>query len=274
MLLEGIFLPLLTPFYPDGRVYLRKLEANVEHYSRTPVAGMLVLGEAGEADGLTDAEARQVLEAAMSMAANEKVMVAGISRGSVAATLELGAVAAGHGYDAVLVAVPACARALPAERMVYFRAVADTISLPLVVMGDRLSVEELAGLAAHPNVIGAVVPGGVAEVRAATAEVSRAVNVTTVFAAVTGRMVRANTAPEPGDVCLGGKSDQLDDGGRGAGAGSTEGGVEDAGKAGGIPGALWQDRRDAGGVAGGGGGGGAAAGGLCAAGLLRGLAGV
>ena len=62
MLLEGIFIPVTTPFYPDGRVYLRKLEANVEHYSRTPVAGMLVLGDAGEADALTDAEARQTLE--------------------------------------------------------------------------------------------------------------------------------------------------------------------------------------------------------------------
>ena len=201
MLLEGIFLPLTTPFYPDGRVYLRKLEANVEHYSRTPVAGMLVLGEAGEPDGLTDGEARQVLEAAMSVAAPEKVMVAGVSRGSVAATLELAAAAAGFGYDAVAVRVPECVRALPVERMTYFRAVADSALLPVVIVGDGLSVAELAGLAGHPNVIGAVVAGGaevVQELRLATVEVSRAVSVTSVFAAVTGRMVRANEAPEPG----------------------------------------------------------------------------
>ena len=49
MLLSGIFPPITTPFYPDGEVYYRKIEANVERYSRTPVAGMVVLGSTGEA---------------------------------------------------------------------------------------------------------------------------------------------------------------------------------------------------------------------------------
>ena len=49
MLLSGIFPPITTPFYPDGNVYYKKLEANVERYSRTPVAGIVVLGSTGEA---------------------------------------------------------------------------------------------------------------------------------------------------------------------------------------------------------------------------------
>jgi dihydrodipicolinate synthase/N-acetylneuraminate lyase len=44
MLLEGIFPAITTPFYLDGSVYLRKLEHNVERYSRSPVAGIVVLG--------------------------------------------------------------------------------------------------------------------------------------------------------------------------------------------------------------------------------------
>ena len=43
MFLHGIFPPITTPFYPDGKIYHRKLEQNVEHYSRTPVAGIVVL---------------------------------------------------------------------------------------------------------------------------------------------------------------------------------------------------------------------------------------
>ena len=201
MLLEGIFIPVTTPFYPDGRVYLRKLEHNVEHYSRTPVAGMLVLGDAGEADALTDAEARQALETAIGAGSNEKVMIAGVSRGSVLATLELAAVATSAGYDAVAVRAPEAVRSLAVERLIYFRAVADQAPLPVVLLAEGLLVGELAELAGHPNVIGAVVQGGaemVTALKAATAEVSRAVTVTTVFAAVTGRMLRANEAPEPG----------------------------------------------------------------------------
>ena len=49
MLLSGIFPPITTPFYPDGKVYYKKLEANLERYSRTPVAGIVVLGSTGEA---------------------------------------------------------------------------------------------------------------------------------------------------------------------------------------------------------------------------------
>ena len=89
MLLEGIFLPLTTPFHPDGRIFLRKLETNVERYSRTAASGMLVLGREGEGDALTDAETLEVLKAAIGAAADEKVMIANVGRESVSATMEL-----------------------------------------------------------------------------------------------------------------------------------------------------------------------------------------
>jgi hypothetical protein len=61
MLLEGIFAAVPTPFYPDERIYFRKLEANVARYSRSLLAGMVVLGSTGEAPALNDAESRDVL---------------------------------------------------------------------------------------------------------------------------------------------------------------------------------------------------------------------
>ena len=62
MLLHGIFPPITTPFYPDGNVYFKKLESNVERYSRTPCAGIVVLGSTGEAILLADQERREVLK--------------------------------------------------------------------------------------------------------------------------------------------------------------------------------------------------------------------
>ena len=35
MLIEGIFAAVPTPFYPDEKIYYRKLEANMARYSRT-----------------------------------------------------------------------------------------------------------------------------------------------------------------------------------------------------------------------------------------------
>ena len=56
MLLEGIFAAVPTPFYSDERVYFRKIEANIAHYSRSLLSGVLLLGSTGEAPLLDDAE--------------------------------------------------------------------------------------------------------------------------------------------------------------------------------------------------------------------------
>ncbi len=83
MLLEGIFAPVTTPFYPDARIYFRKIEANMARYSRSLLAGMVVLGSTGEAVALDDAETRDVLRASIDATAPDKVLIAGVGRESV-----------------------------------------------------------------------------------------------------------------------------------------------------------------------------------------------
>ena len=206
MLLEGIFLPVLTPFYPDGRVYLRKLEHNVDRYSRSPAAGMLVLGPGSEGDGLTDDEARAVLVSAMAAAAAEKVMVAGVGRESVAATLTLAEAAAAADYDAIAVRGPAFVDdpAMHAEALTYFQAVADRAPLPVVLVseaGRRIPLGVLAEAALHGNVLGVMGGGGagLAELLERTNGVSREVTVTSVFQAATRRMLRPVAAAGAGN---------------------------------------------------------------------------
>ncbi len=99
MLLSGIFPPITTPFNPDGEVYYKKIESNVERYSRTPVAGIVVQGSTGEAILLSDQERRDVLKAAIAAAASNKVMVAGTGIESANETLRLTEYAAELGYD-------------------------------------------------------------------------------------------------------------------------------------------------------------------------------
>jgi len=84
----------------------KKLEANVERYSRTPVAGIVVLGSTGEAILLSDQERRDVLKAALAAAAPNKVMIAGTGIESAHETLRLTEYAAELGYDAAMVRTP------------------------------------------------------------------------------------------------------------------------------------------------------------------------
>src|ERR1041385_5258259 len=106
MLLSGILPPITTPFYPDEQVYYKKLEHNVERYSRTPVAGIVVLGSTGEAIMLSDEERKDVLKCAREIAAPEKVLVAGTGIESAIETLRLTEYAAELGYDVAMVRTP------------------------------------------------------------------------------------------------------------------------------------------------------------------------
>src|SRR5215467_2348930 len=106
MLLQGIFPAVTTPFYPDGAVYYKKIEHNIDRYSRTPVAGMVILGSTGEAVMLSDDERRNVLKASVEASAPEKVLIAGTGAESVVETLKLTEYAATLKYDIALVRTP------------------------------------------------------------------------------------------------------------------------------------------------------------------------
>ncbi len=210
MLLEGLYLPLTTPFYADGRLYLRKLEHNVRRYSLTPAAGLGVLCAGGEADRLSDDETRDVLVTAAASSAPEKVLLAGVARASVRGALELAEVAADAGYDAVVLRASDALLEEGNDRarkslLLFFRAVADRSPLPVVITGRsgrKLPLEAIAALAEHPQIVGVAEAGGhpdrLQAIRAATAGVRREATVTPVFAAVTGRMLRAKAVPAAG----------------------------------------------------------------------------
>jgi 4-hydroxy-2-oxoglutarate aldolase len=201
MLIEGVFAAVTTPFYPDERVYYRKLEANLARYSRSPLAGMVVLGSTGEAPALDDAETKDVLRAAAEAAAPDKVLIAGVNRESLSAVLELAETAASHRYDAVLVRTPTYYSTQMTPEIVanFFRAVADRSPLPVLLYNIprcvpyQIPVDMVAELAHHPNIIGIKDSSGNLErikgiVEATQTAPRRTVNVTAVFEAVTERM--------------------------------------------------------------------------------------
>jgi len=203
MLLHGIFPPITTPFYPDGRVYLKKLEHNIERYSKTPVAGIVVLGSTGEAIMLSDEERREVLKTAREACAPHKVLIAGTGAESALETLRLTEYAAELGYDAALVRTPHFYRPQlkPANILAFYRTVADHSPIPVLVYsvpvftGYDIPPELVIELANHPNIIGIKESGGDAEkirrMVEGTRQIKRSATVTETFAAVTPRMLKS-----------------------------------------------------------------------------------
>jgi 4-hydroxy-2-oxoglutarate aldolase len=203
VLLHGIFPPITTPFYPDGNLYFKKIEANVEHYSKTPVSGIVALGSTGEAIMLSDQERRDVLQSTRQAAAPNKVLIAGTGSESAIDTLKLTDYAAELGYDVALVRTPFYYKKQmqPANILAFYRTVADRSSLPVMIYsvppftGYDMPAELVIELADHRNIIGIKESSGdVEKVRRmveGTRHVKRSATVTETFEAVTPRMLQA-----------------------------------------------------------------------------------
>src|SRR3954464_3260882 len=162
MLLHGIFPAATTPFYPDGAIYFRKLEYNLDRYSKAPIAGIVVLGSTGEAVMLSDEEKREVLKTARHAVTAEKVLVAGTGAESARTTLELTEHAAQLGYDVALIRTPHYYKPQmrAAEMLAFYRFVADRSPLPILLYsvpaftGYDLPEDIVLALSGHPNIIG------------------------------------------------------------------------------------------------------------------------
>jgi len=217
MLIEGVFAATTTPFYSDERVYFRKLEANMARYSRSLLAGMVVLGSTGEAPMLDDTETLDVLRVAAEATAPEKVLIAGVGRESVKGTVELAEAAARLKYDAVLVRTSSyyAGQMSAAAVLHYFRSVADRSPLPVLLYNIpkcvpyQIPIELIAELADHPNIIGVKDSSGSVErirdtVAATKSSRRRTVTVTPVFEAVTNRML--TPAPESASTFISSKN--------------------------------------------------------------------
>ena len=214
MLLHGIFPPITTPFYPDGAVYYKKLEQNAAQWSRSPVAGLVVLGSTGEAILLSDDERRQVLRAAREACEQEKVLIAGTGAESVRETIVMCEHAASLGYDVAMVRTPHYYKKQlsPAVMLNYYRTVCDHSPLPVIIYnfppctGYDIPAEVVIELANHPNLIGIKESSGdldkVRRMFEGTRHVRRTAEVTEVFAAVTGRMKQATAHAALGDEMI------------------------------------------------------------------------
>ena len=208
MLIDGIHVPLTTPFYRDGRLYLRKLEHNVRRYSLSPVAALIAFDPRLEAATLSDAETLDSLHAIRDTAAPEKVLLAAITKDSVAQSLTLAHQAHDASFDALILAAPPSwpalyRRSADTEILTYFRTVADNSPLPILLWSDTstpslgLTVDTVAALAQHPNILGLydadLTPARLAALQLATQGLTHEATVTTTFRPVTRRML----TPEP-----------------------------------------------------------------------------
>src|SRR5580704_17418124 len=98
MKLQGIFLPVTTPFNHAGELYRIKVQHNIEKFNRTSITGYVVCAKTGEGPCLSSEEKIRLWEWVAEYAAHEKLLIAATGMPGVHETVALTNHAATLGY--------------------------------------------------------------------------------------------------------------------------------------------------------------------------------
>ena len=181
MRFRGIYAPLTTPFDHRGSIYWSKFDHNFAQLRRTKLSGIVVTDKWGEGPLLSSEERNAIWKRSVLGAEGSIDILATISDCGVAVARESVAIAVDAGCGAAILEAPDLAALDPGTNpaSLFFRAVADTASLPLLVSvqlggAGGVSPETLAGLSMHPRIAGAVIEHTPAQaIVAATRECGR-----------------------------------------------------------------------------------------------------
>ena len=160
--LNGLLLPITTPFKADEDVDLAGLTANIEKWNGAGVTGYVVLGSTGERANLDEREYLQVIETARRATPDTLTFIAGAGQQSTRGTIREVERAGASGADAVLVITPSFYRSAITQAALidYYSAVADAAKIPVLLYsmpdltGITIEPETAAQLCRHANIIG------------------------------------------------------------------------------------------------------------------------
>lgn len=157
---KGSITALITTMRANGSVDEEAFAAFVDWQIREGSHGVVPVGTTGESPTLTHTEHRRVIEIAVSVAKGRVPVIAGTGSNSTAEALELTRHARKVGADAALLVAPYYNKPTQEGLYLHFSAIADGTDLPLIVYNIPsrsvvdISVETMARLARHPNIIG------------------------------------------------------------------------------------------------------------------------
>lgn len=160
--LSGVFPPIMTPFI-DQEVAYDKLADNIRKYNETGLTGYMPLGSNGEFRSLTEEESLKILDVVYKNKSKNKVLMAGTQRESAKATIEFTKKAADRGIEFASILCPHYFPKKMSEEALkrFFVEIADNSPVPILLYnspgfsgGVVLSVDSVAYLSAHPNIVG------------------------------------------------------------------------------------------------------------------------
>lgn len=158
---RGIIPAMVTPFDEDEQINADALGTLVEHLIAGGVHGLFPTGSQGEFWALTVGERQRIWDIVVTAADGRVPVYAGTGAPTTRDVMTLNRIAERIGVNAVSVITPYFISPTDAELVAHYTAIADASGLPVILYtnpgrtgGVNLSVDVVATLAEHPNIVG------------------------------------------------------------------------------------------------------------------------
>lgn len=172
---RGSLVALITPMHADGSLDAKAFSDFVAWQIAEGTQGLIPVGTTGESPTLSHAEHHEVVDLCVAAAAGRVPVIAGTGSNSTSEAVDLTRHAKAAGADAALVVTPYYNKPTQEGLYRHFMAIADAVELPIIIYNIPprsvvdMSVETMARLAKHPNIVG---------VKDATANLARPLHTT------------------------------------------------------------------------------------------------
>ncbi|GBR52517.1 4-hydroxy-tetrahydrodipicolinate synthase [Acetobacter pomorum] len=157
---SGSITALITPMNRDGSLDFASFEKLVDWQIREGTSALCAVGTTGESPTLSYTEHHAVVERTIKVSAGRVPVIAGAGSNSTSEAIDLAQHAQKAGASAVLVVAPYYNKPTQEGLYRHYMAIADAISIPVILYNIPgrsivdISVETMARLARHPNIIG------------------------------------------------------------------------------------------------------------------------
>jgi 4-hydroxy-tetrahydrodipicolinate synthase len=166
---RGSIVALVTPFR-NGAVDAAALQELVEWHVAEGTHGIVPVGTTGESPTLSHEEHHRVVDLVIEAAAKRVPVIAGTGSNSTEEAISLTRHAKAAGADGALIVTPYYNKPTQEGLIAHYTAIADAVDLPIIIYNIPgrsvvdMTVETMAKLAKHPNIVG---------VKDATADLTR-----------------------------------------------------------------------------------------------------
>ena len=157
---KGSLVALITPMHEDGSIDEKAFAAFVDWQINEGTSAVVPVGTTGESPTLSHDEHKLVVELAVKVANGRVPVIAGTGSNSTEEAVALTRHARKVGADAALIVTPYYNKPTQEGMYLHFKTIADAVDLPIIIYNIPprsvvdMSVETMARLAAHKNIIG------------------------------------------------------------------------------------------------------------------------